>query len=232
MCTFSFKFPLSARYTRYFTSVLIQSLYDASRADPTLSSPSIFILHSKSSQRVLGAASELWSKMASTIYPSDHLSVIEQQSSKSTVPRRNLYFSFARVVISINSMFPLLGGLLQLWLGAESFSILGAILSHECTTDPAFNGQWRFAATIWLFHAPLMLLVASDLRRYAPIAHLVSAGVFAGGGAALWTADKLGIPGTPMGYFVAYISIFLELTVPPLVSLLLVLGARLDRKRT
>lgn len=145
--------------------------------------------------------------------------------------RGNIFFTLAKLALYSCAVVPFLTSLLFIPLSTKAFNILGAILSHSCVADPAFNNLWRFLSVMWACYCPLLGFFASNIPRYAPLILLVASFVFMGGLVRIWTAWTYTIPGTPMGYFVFYISTFIDLTVPLYVSLLLYLGFRLEKKR-
>lgn len=158
--------------------------------------------------------------------------------SSSTVPtpssppsrRRNWYFIAIRVILYEVALVVLFGGVIYIWQAANALSIFGSVLTRECTTDQALNNIWRHISVIWLSFAPASVLLASDLQRFAPFLYLHAATHFGAGLARLWTAWTWGIPGTPMGYFLVYITTFFDLSTPPFVLLLFALGKRAERK--
>lgn len=84
---------------------------------------------------------------------------------------------------------------------------------------------------MWLSYAPLCILLASDLVRFAPVLRLLLAATACAGAARAATAWLIGVPGTPMGYFATYIACFFEITTPLVAAILLQLGLRLQKKR-
>lgn len=153
------------------------------------------------------------------------------ESRETRRKRINWYFVFVRLILYSAIVVVLFSGTLFVKLGAYSLNIFGSVLSMECTTDQAFNNIWRFISVMWLCYAPMCALVSYDLVRYGPVLTIFAVMMFIGGLARFWTAYTIGIPGTPMGYFLVYIATFIDLTTPPFVMLLFTLGKRLEKKR-
>lgn len=145
--------------------------------------------------------------------------------------RRNWYFIFIRLILIVTCVIVLFSGFLFVILGPHSLNIFGAVLSRESTADQAFNNIWRFISIMWLCYAPMCILIALDITRYGPVLVTYAVMMFAGGLARVWTAYTIGIPGTPMGWFLVQIAIFLDLTTPPLAMLLYSFGRRFEKKQ-
>lgn len=144
--------------------------------------------------------------------------------------RRNWYFILIRVILYKAALIITFSGTIYIWQGAKALTIFGCVLHPECSHDQALNNIWRHISVAWLSFAPASVLLAYDLQRYAPFLYLHAVTHFGAGLARLWTAYTWGIPGTPMGYFLVYITTFFDLTTPLLVLLLFVLGQRAERK--
>lgn len=144
--------------------------------------------------------------------------------------RRNWYFICIRIILIEASLVILFSSTIYIWQSTNALNIFGSVLSQDCTSDQAFNNIWRHLSIFWLSFAPSCILIACNIQRYAPLLLLHSLTLFMAGCMRLWTAWIIGIPGTPMGYFLVYITTFFDVTTPLLVVLFYGLGVRCQRK--
>lgn len=101
-------------------------------------------------------------------------------------------------------------GTLHLVLGVEADVLLGATLSTGTVADPTLDSQSRFYGVSFVLNGVLLLLCASDTRKYATVLRCVLWVFFAAGIARLLSIAIYGVP-PPL----VVVLLVIELVVPP-----------------
>lgn len=102
--------------------------------------------------------------------------------------------------------------LLHLALGARTEVLLGARLPPEALADAVLDSQNRFYGVAFALFGVLMLLAATNVRKYAAVLRCVLWVFFASGLARLVSMASHGLPSPTLVTLLV-----LELTVPPLI---------------
>lgn len=144
-------------------------------------------------------------------------------------PPRNWYLSLLRVQLVVCALVITFSGTLYVWQAAYALNIFGSVLERDCVSDQALNNIWRHISVFWLSLAPVAIMIAFNLERFAPMLALHTITLFVAGCSRFWTAYTWGIPGTPMGYFLVYITTFFDLTSPIVAYALFKLGMKKRR---
>ncbi|MSP17671.1 MAG: DUF4345 domain-containing protein, partial [Myxococcales bacterium] len=116
-------------------------------------------------------------------------------------------------VLKLLAPVAILVGLLHVVLGLRTDVMLGAKLPVEVISDPVLDSQNRFYGMAFAGYGALLLLCASDLRKYTALFRVVAAAIFLGGVARLIAMALHGAPTPPVLGLMA-IELF---AVPPLV---------------
>ena len=101
-------------------------------------------------------------------------------------------------------------GAFHLALGVQADVVLGAKLSAGAVADPTLDSQSRFHAVSFTLYGILLLLCASDIRRYATVLRCALWVFFAAGVTRLVSAAIYGVP--PL---LIVVLLVIELIVPP-----------------
>lgn len=114
------------------------------------------------------------------------------------------------LVLRLLSLIVLLVGAFHLVLGVEADVLLGAKLPAGALADPTLDSQSRFHGVSFALYGVLLLLCASDLRKYATVLRCVLWLFFAAGVARLVSIAIYGVP-PPL----IVVLLVIELIVPP-----------------
>lgn len=114
------------------------------------------------------------------------------------------------LVLRLLSVVIFLIGALHLILGVEADVLLGAKLSAGTVADPTLDSQGRFHGVSFTLYGVLLLLCASDIRKYATVLRCVLWVFFAAGVARFLSIAIYGVP-PPL----VVVLLVIELTVPP-----------------
>lgn len=114
------------------------------------------------------------------------------------------------LVLRLLSVVIFLVGALHLILGVEADVLLGATLSAGTVADPTLDSQGRFYGVSFALNGVLLLLCASDIRRYATVLRCVLWVFIAAGIARLLSIAIYGVPPPPV-----VVLLVIELIVPP-----------------
>jgi hypothetical protein len=91
-------------------------------------------------------------------------------------------------------------GVLHLALGVRADVLLGAKVSAAAISDPTLDGQGRFHGVAFAVYGVLLLLCASDVRRYAVALRWALWVFFAAGVARLVPVAVYGVPPPPLSW--------------------------------
>jgi Domain of unknown function (DUF4345) len=105
-------------------------------------------------------------------------------------------------------------GGLHVVLGLEADMLLGANVSASSRTDAGLDSQNRFYGAIFMLYGVLLIIVASDMQRYALVLTSTMWVLFAAGLARLISVWLYGWPSAPI-----VLLLVTELVAPPLVLL-------------
>jgi hypothetical protein len=114
------------------------------------------------------------------------------------------------LVLRILAFVVFLVGALHLALGVRADVLLGARAPAAAITDPTLDSQGRFHGVSFAVYGVLLLLGASDVRRYAVALRWALWVIFAAGLARLVSVAIYGFPPPPV-----VVLLVVELVVPP-----------------
>lgn len=112
-------------------------------------------------------------------------------------------------------------GALEFFQGVESQALLGARLTPGGYADPLLQSQFRFLAAVWFGFGVLLIVFASDVKRYAAPLRIALAIVVVGGCGRLISAVQFGLPDAGLGKVVIAAALAAELVVVPLLLVFL-----------
>jgi hypothetical protein len=118
------------------------------------------------------------------------------------------------LVLRLLGAVAMLAGLLHLGLGPGADVMLGAHIPPQVVADPVLDSQNRFYGVSFIGYGALLLLCATDIRKYSAVLRIVGAFVFLGGLARVLVIYLRGLPSVPV----------LGLTIIELVGVPLLLG--------
>jgi len=119
-----------------------------------------------------------------------------------------------RIVLRLVAIILFLVGVMQLVLGLKADIMFGANLPPEVVRDPVLDSQNRFFGTAFTLYGVLLMLAASDPRRYEVMLHVLLWCFFAAGLARFVSMAIFGLPSTIILGLTAS-----ELLLPPVLSL-------------
>ena len=99
----------------------------------------------------------------------------------------------------------------HLFLGLRADALLGANISSAVLAEPTLDSQNRFYGAAFAIYGVLLLLCATDIRRYEPVLRWAMAVFFIGGLARLVSIVIVGLPAPLILGLTA-----IELLAPPL----------------
>jgi hypothetical protein len=114
------------------------------------------------------------------------------------------------LVLRLLAFIVFLVGALHLVLGVRAEVLLGAKVSAAVIADPTLDSQGRFYGVSFAVYGVLLLLCASDVRRYAVALRWALWVFFAAGVARLVSVAIYGVPPPPV-----LVLLVIELVVPP-----------------
>ncbi len=117
------------------------------------------------------------------------------------------------LVLRLLAIVIFLVGAFHLALGVRADVMLGADLPAEAIADPALDSQSRFYGVAFTLNGVLLLLCASDLRKYATVLRCLLWVFFAAGVARLVSVAIYGVP-PPL----ILVLLAIELVVPPVMA--------------
>jgi hypothetical protein len=85
-------------------------------------------------------------------------------------------------------------GLLHLALGPGADMLLGAHIPPQVVADPVLDSQNRFYGVSFSGYGALLLLCATDIRKYGTVLRIVGAFIFLGGLARVLVINLRGLP--------------------------------------
>jgi hypothetical protein len=114
------------------------------------------------------------------------------------------------LILRLLALTVFLVGALHLALGVQADVLLGAKVPAATIADPTLDSQARFHGVSFVVYGVLLLLSASDVKRYAVALRWALWIFFAAGVARLFSAAIYGIPPSPV-----LVLLVIELMVPP-----------------
>jgi len=114
------------------------------------------------------------------------------------------------LVLRLLALIVFLVGALHLALGVRADVLLGAEASGAAIADPTLDSQARFHGVSFAVYGVLLLLCASDVRRYVVALRWALWIFFAAGVARLVSVAIYGVPSPPV-----LVLLVIELVVPP-----------------
>ena len=114
------------------------------------------------------------------------------------------------LVLRLLALIVFVVGALHLALGVRADVLLGAKVPAAAIADPTLDSQGRFHGVSFAVYGVLLLLCASDVRRYAVALRWALWVFFAAGVARLVSVAIYGVPPPPV-----LVLLVIELVVPP-----------------
>ncbi len=102
------------------------------------------------------------------------------------------------LVIKLLAPITIVAGFSHVVLGLSADLLLGANAPAELRSDPVLDSQNRFYGTIFMGYGVLLLLCATDPRKYALLFRILGGFIFLGGIARLISAALHGLPAPPV----------------------------------
>jgi hypothetical protein len=114
------------------------------------------------------------------------------------------------LILRLLALAVFLVGALHLALGVRADVLLGAKVPAATIADPTLDSQARFHGVSFAVYGVLLLLGASDVKRYTVALRWALWIFFAAGVARLFSAAIYGVPPSPV-----LVLLVIELIVPP-----------------
>jgi hypothetical protein len=102
------------------------------------------------------------------------------------------------LMLRLLGLVAMLVGLLHLGFGPGADVMLGAHIPPQVMADPVLDSQNRFYGVSFIGNGALLLLCATDIRKYSAVLRIVAAFVFLGGLARLLVIYLRGLPSAPV----------------------------------
>ena len=120
----------------------------------------------------------------------------------------------ATLLLRAGSVVFLIVAGLHLVLGLQADILLGARVPPEVVRDPVLDSQNRFYGTTFALYGVLLLLAATNIRKYEAMLRCCLWCFFAGGVARLVSIAAMGLPSEAILGLIG-----LELMLPPIAAL-------------